>query len=187
MFYRRSKVADMSNSEERLQTSETKQLSRRSFMPYASGIGLTSPVLSGALWAKVADDKVAKVTKAMLQEAEQLAGLEFTDDERELMVDGLNSYLEDYEELREVPLDNSIVPALQFNPVPAGMTFERKTGRLRMSKRRRRKAPSDLEDLAFWPVTDLARLIRARKVRPTELTKMYLDRLKRYDPSGSFG
>ena len=172
----------MSNSRERSQASETKQLSRRGFMTCASGIGLTSTALSGTLWAKVADDKVAKVTKEMLQEAEQLAGLEFTDDERELMVEGLNSYLKKYRKLREVPLDNSVAPALQFNPIPAGTTFEKKAGRLRISRRRRRKAPSDLEDLAFWPVTDLARLIRSRKVSSTELTKMYLDRLKRYDP-----
>jgi len=151
-------------------------------MAYTSGIGLTSPVLSGALWAKVVDDKVPQVTKEMLQEAERLAGLEFTDDERELMVEGLNKYLEKYRMLREVPLNNSVVPAIQFNPVLAGMTFEKRAGRLRVSKRRRRRVPSDLEDLAFWPVTDLARLIKSRRVSSAELTNMYLRRLKRYDP-----
>ncbi len=172
----------MSNSEERSGTFEREQLSRRGFMAYTSGLGLTSTVLSGALWAKVADDKVAEVTSEMLQEAERLAGLEFTDDERELMVEGLNKYLAKYRELREVPLDNSVAPAIQFNPVLPGMTFEKKAGRLRLSKRPRRKVPSSLEDVAFWPVTDLARLIKSRKVNSTELTTMYLDRLKRYDP-----
>jgi Asp-tRNA(Asn)/Glu-tRNA(Gln) amidotransferase A subunit family amidase len=42
--------------------------------------------------------------------------------------------------------------------------------------------PSDLEDLAFAPVTKLASLIRARKVTSTELTRMYLARLKKYGP-----
>jgi Asp-tRNA(Asn)/Glu-tRNA(Gln) amidotransferase A subunit family amidase/Asp-tRNA(Asn)/Glu-tRNA(Gln) amidotransferase C subunit len=172
----------MSNSKERLRTFETKHLSRRGFMAYTSGLGLTSTVLSGVLWAKVADDKVPQVTKEMLQEAERLAALEFTDDERELMVEGLNKYLEKYRKLREVPLDNSVVPAVQFNPILPGVTFEKKARRLRMSKRQKRKVPSDLEDLAFWPVTDLARLIKSRKVSSTELTNMYLDRLKRYDP-----
>jgi len=172
----------MSNSEERLRTFDRKRLSRRGFMAYTSGIGLTSPVLSGALWAKVADDKVPQVTKEMLLDAERLAALEFTGDERELMVEGLNKYLEKYQKLREVPLDNSVAPALQFNPIPAGTTFEKKAGRLRMSRRQRRKVPSDLDDLAFWPVTDLARLIRSRKVSSAELTNMYLRRLKRYDP-----
>ncbi|MHC4298632.1 MAG: amidase family protein [Planctomycetota bacterium] len=150
-------------------------------MAYASGLGLTSTALSGALWAKVSDDKAVEITKEMLHQAERLAGLEFTEDERELMVEGLNRYLEKYRKLREVPLNNSVAPAVQFNPVLPGMTFEKKAGRLRMSKAQRRKVPSDLEDLAFWPVTDLARVIKSRKVSSVELANMYLDRLKRYD------
>lgn len=42
--------------------------------------------------------------------------------------------------------------------------------------------PADLEDLAFAPVTELAQLIRARKVTSTELIRMYLARLKKYGP-----
>ena len=40
--------------------------------------------------------------------------------------------------------------------------------------------PANLEDLAFEPVTVLASLIESRKVSSTDLTKMYLGRLKRY-------
>jgi len=151
-------------------------------MSCASGLGLTSTVMSGALWAKVADDKKPEITKEMLRDAERLAGLEFTEDERELMVDGLNGYLQKYRKLRDVPLDNSVAPAVQFNPVVPGMSIEKRAGRPRMSRGRRRKIPSDLEELAFWPVTDLARLIRSRKVSSTEITRMYLGRLKRYNP-----
>jgi len=118
-------------------------------MAHTAGLGVTSTVMSEALWAEVADERNAKVTKDMLQEAERLAGLEFTDDERELMVEGLNKYLQGYQKLREVPIANSVAPAVQFNPVVPPMKFERKTGRLRMSKGRRRKVPSDLEQLAF--------------------------------------
>jgi len=42
--------------------------------------------------------------------------------------------------------------------------------------------PANLEDLAFAPVTALARLIRSGKVTSTELTQMYLARLKKYGP-----
>ncbi len=149
-------------------------------MAYTSGLGLTSAVMSDVLWAKTADGK-SKVTKEMLREAEGLAGLEFTDDERELMIDGLNGYLEKYRKLRGVALDNSVAPAIQFNPVLPGAQFGGLVGPLRMSKRSARKVPSDLEELAFWPVTDLARLIKSRKVSSSDLTKMYLGRLKRHD------
>ena len=43
-------------------------------------------------------------------------------------------------------------------------------------------APSSDEDLAFLPVTHLASLIETRQLKPSELTKLYLSRLKRYDP-----
>ena len=42
--------------------------------------------------------------------------------------------------------------------------------------------PADLEDAAFFPVTQLAELIRTRQVRSLELTEMYLTRLRRYNP-----
>ena len=38
------------------------------------------------------------------------------------------------------------------------------------------------EALAFLPVTHLARLVETRQVTSTELTKLYLERLRRYDP-----
>jgi Asp-tRNA(Asn)/Glu-tRNA(Gln) amidotransferase A subunit family amidase len=42
--------------------------------------------------------------------------------------------------------------------------------------------PQNLEDVAFWPVTQLAELIRTKQAKSVELTEMYLDRLKRYNP-----
>jgi Asp-tRNA(Asn)/Glu-tRNA(Gln) amidotransferase A subunit family amidase len=43
--------------------------------------------------------------------------------------------------------------------------------------------PSSDTELAFLPVTDLADLVRRRKVTATELTRLYLSRLKQYDPT----
>ncbi len=46
-----------------------------------------------------------------------------------------------------------------------------------------RLTPSaSLEAVAFWPVTHLAQLLRTRQVTSRELTEMYLERLKRYNP-----
>ena len=177
---------------------EKTQLARRSFLAYFSGLGLSATVLPGVLWAKMQDDEVTKITKEILQDAEQIAGLEFTDQERELMVEGLNKHLKSYEKMREVHLDNSVVPAIQFNPVPPGMTFKKKqraasrtasltgltglTGRsIKATKPGKAKRPSDIEELSFWTITNLAGLIKSRKVSSLELTNMYLSRLKKYD------
>ena len=42
--------------------------------------------------------------------------------------------------------------------------------------------PTDETDVAFLPVHRLAALLRAGQVSSVELTEIYLDRLKRYDP-----
>ena len=161
----------MSVSVKTSRISKKTQLARRSFLAYFSGLGLSATVLPGVLWAKMQDDDVTKVTKEMLQEAEQIAGLEFTDQERDLMVEGLNGHLKSYEKMREVRIDNSVVPAIQFNPVIPGMNFEKNqraaslTGLpIKASKPIKAERPSDIEQLSFWTITNLARLIKARKV-----------------------
>jgi len=171
----------MSTSTETSMTSDTKQLDRRRFMTYFTGLGLTSTLMPGVLWAKLQEEKTVEITKEMLLEAEHLAGLEFTDSERDLMLEGLKSYLEKYDKLRKVTMDNSVVPALQFNPVLPGVTFDKQQHPIRMSPGRERKVPSNLEELADWPVIDIAPLVKSRQISPVELTNMYLYRLKRYD------
>ena len=42
------------------------------------------------------------------------------------------------------------------------------------------------EDTAFWPIADLAHLIKSRQVTSVELTRMCLDRLHRYNPLLNF-
>jgi len=145
-------------------------------------MGLTSAVLTRSLWAQIQEKQAVKITKEMLREAERLAGLEFTDQERDLMLDGLNDYLERYKKLRTVTIDNGIAPALRFDPIPPGMVFEKQRKPIRISTAREVQVPSNLEDLAFWPVLDLAGLIRSRRLSSLQLTNMYLERLKRYDP-----
>jgi Asp-tRNA(Asn)/Glu-tRNA(Gln) amidotransferase A subunit family amidase len=157
-------------------------MSRRTFTACLSAFGVTSTLLTQSLWAQVQEQKATKITKEMLEQAERLADLEFTDAERDLMLDGLNGYLENYKKLRTVALDNGVAPALRFDPVPPGVEFEGRRRPMRMSRPRALDIPSDLEELAFRPVTDLAGLIKSRRVSSVDLTNMYLARLKRYDP-----
>ncbi|MFQ5651975.1 MAG: amidase [bacterium] len=169
----------MSGSTNRLETSN---LNRRQFLAYFSSIGLSSTLLPGVLWARLQEKKELSLTKGMVAEAEKVAGLEFTDEERELMLEDLQEYLENYEEIRKIHLDNSVVPALRFDPRLPGMPVERTQRPQRFSKVEAVKAPSQLEQVAFWPVMRLAELLRTRQVSSLELTKMYLGRLEKYDP-----
>jgi Asp-tRNA(Asn)/Glu-tRNA(Gln) amidotransferase A subunit family amidase len=154
-------------------------LDRRAFMATIGSAGATTTLFPGVLWAIVQGQE--SVTKEMVAQAEKLAGLEFTDEERESIARSLNNSVRNYERLREVTLPNSVPPAVQFDPVLPGMTLPTERRTLRYTQPGDARRPANLEEVAFWPVTRLAELIRTQQVLPSELTEMYLSRLKRHD------
>ena len=105
-------------------TAARRDLNRRRFLLYFSGVGLSSTLLPGVLWAQVQDEEEPKITKEMLADAERVAGLEFSAEERDLMLEGLNEQLTSYERLRGVELANDVLLALYFNPLPSGVAPE---------------------------------------------------------------
>ena len=145
------------------------ELNRRRFLAVFSAAGLSAAL-------------PPEVTKDMLKNAEEIAGLQFTEEERELMLEGVNEHLADYEKLRTVSIPNGVPPALYFNPRLPGMSMDGERRPIRLSEVRVDSVPANLEEVAFWPVTHLSKLIESRRVSSTDLTKMYLGRLEKYGP-----
>ena len=152
---------------------------RRSFLGYFSALGLGATLFPGVLWGKLQEQKPPRVTKQMLREAAAVAGVEFNEHQLDIMVEGVNKNLPRWAELRKIALDNSVAPPLYFNPVVPGMKIDRTRRPVRTSASPRVSRPHNLEDVAFWQVTQLAELIRTRQVTSVELTEMYLGRIKR--------
>jgi Asp-tRNA(Asn)/Glu-tRNA(Gln) amidotransferase A subunit family amidase len=121
-------------------------------------------------------------TKEMVAAAEKLIGLEFTAVERDSMLEGLEEQLNNYENIRQIHLENAVPPALLFNPIPAGATFDSLKKPFKMSPVKGVRLPENREDLAFYSVRELAELIKTRQVTSEQLTRMYLDRLRKYHP-----
>ena len=161
--------------------SHLSKITRRGFLGSISASGLLSALFAKELSAGINEEQSGELDTKAIEQAEKIADLDYTQEQREMMLDGLKEQLESFKKLRETGVDNSVYPALYFNPVPPGVTFEKEQKPLRMSKVEIKEEPEDLEEAAFWPVTHLAELIRTRKVTSTGLTKMYLGRLKRYD------
>jgi Asp-tRNA(Asn)/Glu-tRNA(Gln) amidotransferase A subunit family amidase len=150
-------------------------------MTYFSGVGLTSTLFPGVLWAKLAAG--ADITVDTIASAEEVAGLHFDPQERELMLDGLKQQEQRIEALHKIPLDNSVSPAIKFDPLPPGKKLTPMAHRpMRRSKVADRATPANLDELAFLPVSELSELLRRRRVTSTQLTQMYIARLKKYDP-----
>jgi Asp-tRNA(Asn)/Glu-tRNA(Gln) amidotransferase A subunit family amidase len=128
-----------------------------------------------------ADD--GRIDERDVESAAGLIDLQLTGSEIDSMLPDLRDQIEQYKSLREVAIENSVYPALLFDPVPRGWKKVAGKDMLAVSPAHDRKLPADLEDLAFWSVRDLAELIRTRQITSIQLTKMYLERLKRHGPT----
>jgi len=152
---------------------------RRRVVALLAGAGAGAAVFGRALAALAAG--APEVTAEMVRQAEWISGVAFTDEERALMLEDLAETAEGLATLRGLDLDNAVPPAFTFAPLPAPPAAE--TGPPLPPRRERPAArPGSDEELAFASVRELGRLLRARKVSSTELTKLYLSRLATYDP-----
>jgi len=154
---------------------------RRTFIAWCSGAGLAPTLFPGALWAQ-SDEGRAEITSEMIAHAAKIAGLEFAPEDREQMLEGISANVEGFKARRSIDIDQSVPPPLYFNPAVPGQVFDDLRRPFTPGNRPEVTRPEKLDDIAFWPVTDLASLIETRQLTSTELTKMYLARIRRYDP-----
>jgi Asp-tRNA(Asn)/Glu-tRNA(Gln) amidotransferase A subunit family amidase len=122
-----------------------------------------------------------------VMDAERIIGIEFTEAERDSMSRDLQAQLGQYEALRGLDLPNSRSPVLLFDPMPLGWTPPNyHVGPSKYNVPASIRRPANIESLAFATVAELGELIRTRQVTSVEITRMYLDRLKKFDPELMF-
>ena len=110
---------------------------------------------------------------------ESLAGLQFTQSERDTMLQTLAVLRGKYDTLRTVELPNSIPVPLYFDPRIPGQDIPKGRESYLFQEFPTRR-PENIEDCAFYTIGQLAHLLRTQQVTSLELTEMYLERLKRY-------
>ncbi len=183
---------------------------RRSFLTACSRAGVASALFPGVLFtlatqaqeAPGADStdqsKPPKITPEMIDQAAILAGIgPFTDEQKKMMIDGLVDRNGSMKAIRKLKLPNSVAPCFVFHPMPAKVRCSAEdlsiwllapkagtasSGMTGWTADKSVTAPSNVDDLAFASVSHLASLLKARKITSLDLTKMYIARLKRYDP-----
>ncbi|MFD3001155.1 amidase [Pontibacter toksunensis] len=136
--------------------------------------------ISGAFVTKLADDKI---TVDVLHDAQKLIGLHFTNAQLDSTLSEMEEFKESYEAIRKVPLTNDVAPALVFNPIPVGYTFEKQKVAFDVTRPANVKLPKKREELAFYSIPQLAELVRTQQITSEELTKFYIARLKKYGPT----
>lgn len=119
----------------------------------------------------------------IIEHAERLAGITFTQPEREMMSRTLADQISTMSSRQKLgPIPNSLAPACVFDPRPAG--FVTRPGPARVTRDAEEVPPiySSEVDIAFAPLVWVSEWLRTRQVTSERLTRLCLDRLKRFDP-----
>lgn len=112
-----------------------------------------------------------------VKHAQNLIGLNFSDPEIDSLLPALGDQLEAYTTNRSFELNNEVLPALRFNPLP--INFKIRTPRIKPVFTPLDLNAKDTGEYAFMSIHQLASLIKSKKLTSLNLTRYFLARLKK--------
>ena len=126
----------------------------------------------------MADENDYEITESEVEIAEKLFGLHFKPEDRKLAMNKINANLQSYKKLRQINLPNNVPPSLLFIPK---IVKNLDTSETKFLLPNHLELPEDLNELAYYPILDLAYFIKNQLISCTQLCQMFLDRIQKYD------
>ncbi len=127
-----------------------------------------------------------EVSVATFAEAEKLVQFPLSNSERAMAASTwrrtLASVYERRTGPRKLPLESTLAPATRWDPMLPGVRVAALQDRFVRSKAGSSSLPAKDADIAFAPVTQLSRWIETRQITSERLTRIYLERLDRFNP-----
>mgnify|MGYP001199999925 CR=1 FL=1 len=121
-----------------------------------------------------------EIDKKTVQLAQKLIDFNFTEQEIDSMLQSLAYARDDYKKLREIEIPNKITPRLNFDPRPQGFVLDEPQAENKWEIPGDIEMPINIEDVAFYTISELSSLLKKGKLTSTQLTQMYINRLKKY-------
>ena len=161
---------------------QTDKVARRKALSILSGIGIGSLVFQRALSAQI--PSAGEIEVSHIAAAEWVAGVELDESDRESLVNELNAVRATSQVLLEAQVDYAIHPAVHMNvhedPQQVADSNAKRNGVV-ISLPREKLSVDNNDDIGFATVTELAAMLRKKQISSSELTRIYLDRLRTYD------
>jgi Asp-tRNA(Asn)/Glu-tRNA(Gln) amidotransferase A subunit family amidase len=150
--------------------------SRRDILRGA-GVSLAGLAVAACSGEKAPPATADGISTRTIHDAEELAGISYTDAEREQMVSDLEARLDILKQLRSVEKPNALAPATVFEPRLPGVNYGiTPTSKVTVSPTGPAARPTD-DDIAFATLTQLATWLGAGSLSSRELTDIYLKRI----------
>ncbi|MCP4291371.1 MAG: amidase [bacterium] len=129
---------------------------------------------------KKIESRNAGPSEKTIASAEQLFDLGHTPSERQMMRPALETQKQNFLSLRKMAFKNSEGLALRFDPELGYPDFSTEEKGPEFSPAENIQRPDNLNDLAFYSIGELGHLVRTQQVTCLELTRLSLNRLKKY-------
>ena len=132
------------------------------------------------------DEGDVRIDAETIGHAQKLAGLRFTDQEREVMAESISSQLSMFSaRLNGIELSDSLFPATVFRALLPGRQIDRATSKGDPSRLTKvtHDLPTDQQQIAYASIAELGHWLKTRQITSVELARLYLTRLKQMDTS----
>ena len=123
------------------------------------------------------------LSKKDIPAAARLFDLRFTQKEIDSMYTGVKENVGVYQRMHKQTLANNIVPTLTHSAILPGMQFNEKQDKIDWNIPKNVVLPADKNELAWYSIAQLASLVKSKKISSVELTKLFIERIKKYGDS----
>jgi Asp-tRNA(Asn)/Glu-tRNA(Gln) amidotransferase A subunit family amidase len=158
-------------------------IDRREMFAALAALGVGPAVFQRAAVTLAADpEKPTGITPEMVKQAEWIAGVNLSEDDRKKVAQVLTRGIGSRDAARKMELTNDVAPAIRFDPTPGVAATTGPRGAVAATPLKLQKPAGD-DNVAFLSIGQLGHLLRTKQLSSVELTKLYLERLKKYDPA----
>lgn len=124
----------------------------------------------------------ADITVDDIARAEKILGVSYSDAERQQMIEAIGGQIDAMQMSRTMPHPNGLAPAINFDPRMPGNSYDHlNDGPIHTAALVPESPPANETDLAFAPLTHLAKWMKEGKISSARLTQIYLKRIEKYN------
>jgi Asp-tRNA(Asn)/Glu-tRNA(Gln) amidotransferase A subunit family amidase len=120
------------------------------------------------------------ITVTDIRSAEKIISLHFTGAKEDSLLGSVRSRAGVYDKMHRYSLDNSVPMTMVQSPLLPYVDLNKKQLPVDFDIPQNVSLPENMNALAFYSLPQLASLIKNKKISSVELTKFFIDRLKKY-------
>ncbi len=120
------------------------------------------------------------ITLQDITSTEKVISVQFTEAKIDSLSGTVRDRAKEYDKMHRYSLDNSVPMTMAESPLLPYMKFNKKQVPVNFNIPAGINLPADKNDLAFYSIPQLASLIKSKKISSVDLTKFFIDRLKKY-------